>query len=73
MFGSNPPWKTPDELADGVRAREEELQRSARRARRKRDDYGTEFGSANVDQARTGSRVRLILRRILGRQDGGVA
>jgi hypothetical protein len=32
--GGYPPRKTPDELADGVRAREEELQRSMQRARR---------------------------------------
>ena len=54
-----PPRKSPDELADGVRSRFGELQRSAQRARR--------------DQAKRRSRMRLILRRILGRQDGGVA
>ena len=59
MYPQLPPRKTPDELADGVKERFGELQRSAQRARRSRDD-----------QANRRSRVRRILRRILGRQDG---
>jgi len=67
MFGSlgpQPPSHTPDQLADEVKARAREMQREAQRAH---SAQALEPDRLGRRPAR--SRVRLILRRILGLQD----
>jgi hypothetical protein len=61
MFGPQPPSHTPDELADEVRYRAREMQRAAQGAHALEPD--------RFERRPARSRVRLILRRILGRQD----
>ena len=61
MFGPQPPRHTPDELADEVRYRAREMQRDAQGAHALEPD--------RFERRPARSRVRLILRRILGRQD----
>ena len=61
MFSPQPPRHTPDQLADEVRARAGKMQGEAQRAHALEPD--------RFERRPARNRVRLILRRILGRQD----